>query len=168
MADRALSLRRRRTTAAEVLSGLGADVEQGRKRDASRRLKNAVIGSRAQKEVYLEGAAVARLCAVLSSSEEDPEVVRHVAAALGSLAYVGPAHAAAVCCRACVEALARWFDAKDARVLAACMQSLKILYQRGSPPVDALVAGRPGAIARLVQLLPVPGVSGSATSLLAA
>lgn len=118
--------------------------------------------------MYVEGAAVDRLCAVLAA-EEDPEVVRHVAAALGSLAYGSDAHAAAVCQRPCVEALAQRLDSGDEAVLAACAQSLKILYQRGDPPVTALFDSQADIMHRLVQCLHMtPAVSVSATALLAA
>lgn len=49
--DRALSMLRRRETAAEIMTALTTEDTRGepsRKRDASRRLKNAVIGSKAQ------------------------------------------------------------------------------------------------------------------------
>lgn len=122
-----------------------------------------------RKDVFMEGDVVERLCRVLLTEDEDAEVVRHVAAALGSLAYGSPAHLAAVCRRPCVSALARWLSSDSEDVMAACAQSLKIMFQRGEPPVDVLVDAQPGLMARLVRCLSKAShISMSATALLAA
>lgn len=174
--DRAKSLQRRLEVRRSLLQGLSSS-EPGRKRDASRRLKNAVIGSRPQKVFYLEGDTVTRLCAVLEGGEsEDPVVLRDLAVAIGSLAYGTSARAAAVCQPACIAALAHGLANGDSRVVAACAQSLKTLLARdytGTPTttatVDMLMVAQPDALEILVRCLAakLPAVSVPAAALLA-
>jgi len=146
----------------------GAELEA--RRQASRRLKNLLIGSAARKSVFLDRGALDPLMSMLQA-EAAAEVLVEAIPALGSMAHGRPHHVRAVRSPAIVSALFDKLSHPNHGVVTCAARALRaILSSRtdegsAATPVSML---REGVVDKLVRLMAADGtVPLSAVTILA-
>jgi len=111
---------------ASALEGLAGDAATALA--AIRRVKNQVIGNRAQKLAYVRQGVVPRVVRLLAAPHSGETRVQ-AAAALASLGYRSLEGAAQVMASRGVEALLQVLPCGDAKVTVAACRALKMLFQ---------------------------------------
>eukprot|EP01104_Vermistella_antarctica_P002976 TRINITY_DN13149_c0_g1_i1.p1 TRINITY_DN13149_c0_g1~~TRINITY_DN13149_c0_g1_i1.p1 ORF type:complete len:645 (-),score=148.50 TRINITY_DN13149_c0_g1_i1:41-1975(-) len=118
---------------------------------AARFIKNAVIGSRTKKDRYLSLGATSRLASLLTA-EQDGNIIREAAAAVGSLSSGKDDRVRLVVEDGVVQALLSLLNHADPCVVLGCLRALRTVFRSTLAP-RVLVFERRDVLLRLVALL---------------
>eukprot|EP00050_Salpingoeca_kvevrii_P017172 m.62615 g.62615 ORF g.62615 m.62615 type:complete len:664 (+) comp7408_c0_seq2:20-2011(+) len=148
-------------SASQCVARLGA-AEAAERISAVKTLRNAVIGSTARKDEFLQAGAVPRLVELLMDT---PEIARPATSALGSFAHGRTEHLAAVATEHTVGAMSACLETASEPVAAAVARTLRIILA-AAPHLASHLSEK--AVALCVDFLhKAPTVAEAGASLLA-